>query len=93
MGNAVGTERPLCFLLSHDPHLVVAVFLPHVLDDEVGTVNDWLYVLVELLLTRIQRCQTWGQGGWVRQAPKGCHSALCHPLPCVSAGGEAHGRG
>lgn len=47
-------------------HLVVAVFLPHVLNDVVGTINYGFYVLIELLLARIcaWRCQTWGQGGW-----------------------------
>lgn len=47
----------------HGPHLIVAVFLPHVLDDEVSTVDDGFYVLVELVLARVQRHQTWRRGG------------------------------
>jgi len=47
----------------HGPHLIVAVFLPHVLDDEVGIVNDGFYVLVELFLTCVHERQTWGRGG------------------------------
>lgn len=66
MGGTARTGSPLCPLMPMGPHLVVAVFLPHVLNDVIGTINDGFYVLIELLLARVcaWRRQTWGRRGW-----------------------------
>lgn len=54
----MGTVKPLCPARARGPHLIVAVLLPHVLDNEVGVINDGFDVLKELLLACVWQRQT-----------------------------------